>query len=184
MNRMEPRRSAEAVIVADEALGRFLRSTAAFLALLDGIPDDRWQLRPAGEEWSAAETLEHVVLTNRATSGRLQRLQDGVPMHGVARFPDVDIVERMFHGVPAPPGLAEPTGRFATRGEGAAALIAVRDAVAGAVRDDNERLRAFGFRHPVFGTFDGVQWVLFLAAHTDNHVPQLERLRDGLSALR
>jgi hypothetical protein len=80
--------------------------------------------------------------------------------------------------------LAEPTGRFATRSEGASALIAVRDGVAAAVRNDGERLRAFGFEHPVFGTFDGVQWVLFLAAHTDNHVPQLQRLRDALRELR
>ena len=26
------------------------------------------------------------------------------------------------------------------------------------------------------GMFDGVQWILFLAAHTDNHIPQLRRL--------
>ena len=96
-------------------------------------------------------------------------------MAGVARMPDAQIVEGMFRGVPAPPGAAEPTGRFATRADGAAALLAVRDGVVDCVRSHGDRLREIGFPHPVFGPFDGVQWVLFLAAHTDNHIPDLRR---------
>ena len=165
---------------AREAVARFFRSTESFLALVDGLADDHWRLRPAGEEWSPGETVEHVVLTNRATLRRLQRVADAVPMTTVARIPDARIVERMFHGVPAPPGLAQPTGRFATRAEGVTALITVRDGVADSVRIEGDRLRDVGFAHPVFGTFDGVQWVLFLAAHTDNHIPQLRRLRGAL----
>jgi len=57
-----------------------------------------------------------------------------------------------------------------------AALIAVRGGIAESVQTAGERLRAIGFVHPVFGMFDGMQWVLFLAAHTDNHIPQLHRL--------
>lgn len=38
-------------------------------------------------------------------------------------------------------------------------------------------LRAYGLLHPVFSVFDGVQWILFAAAHTDNHLPQLRGLR-------
>jgi hypothetical protein len=167
------------VISAQEALATFFQSTTSFLALIDGTTDDRWPLRSAGEEWSPAETVEHVVLTNRATLRRLQHVADAVPMANVARFPDSQIVEQMFHGVPAPTGLAEPTGRFATRAEGVSALIAVRDGVADSARVEDGRLRDIGFVHPVFGTFDGVQWILFLAAHTDNHIPQLRRLRDA-----
>lgn len=167
------------VTTSEEALARFLQSTASFLALVEDVGDARWPVRPAGEEWSPAETLEHVVLTDRATLRRLRQLDDGVPMTDAARFPDVRIVEAMFRDVPAPPGLAEPTGRFGTRAEGVAALTTVRDDLARCVRSESHRLRAVGFVHPVFGTFDGVQWVLFLAAHTDNHIPDLRRLRDA-----
>lgn len=38
-------------------------------------------------------------------------------------------------------------------------------------------LRAHGLPHPVFGDFDGIPWILFAAAHTDNHLPQLRELR-------
>jgi hypothetical protein len=34
----------------------------------------------------------------------------------------------------------------------------------------------------VIGVFDGVQWVLFVGAHTDNHIPQLRRLREARSS--
>jgi len=98
------------VISAEQAVGRFLQSTETFLTLLDGLGADRWLMRPAGEEWSPAETVEHVVLTNRATFRRLQHVDDALPMVDVARFRDAEIVEQMFHGVPAPPGLGQPTG--------------------------------------------------------------------------
>ena len=171
------------MIFAHDTVMTFVASTDAFLALATAITDDRWRGIPAGEEWSAAHTVEHVVLTNRATLGRLRRLADGTPMAGVPRFPDEKIVETMFHGIPAPPGLAEPIGRFTTRAEGEAALIAVCDEIAGCAATEGDRLRDVGFAHPVFGMFDGVQWILFLAAHTDNHIPQLRRLRDGAFAI-
>jgi len=167
------------VVSAAEALARFLQSTESFLTLVDGISDDSWSTRPAGEEWSAAETVEHVILTDRGTLRRLRDRTGATPVDGSARFPDARIVEQMFHGVPAPPGTAEPTGRFATRAEAATALIAVREGIAESVRSGADGLRTIGFPHPVFGIFDGVQWVLFLGAHTDNHIPQLRRLRDA-----
>jgi hypothetical protein len=82
----------------------------------------------------------------------------------------------MFAG-PAPPGLAEPTGRFATRAEGIAALIEIRDELVAWVQATTADLRAHGLPHPAFGVFDGVQWILFAAAHTDNHQPQLRALQ-------
>jgi hypothetical protein len=161
---------------AREALERFLRSTGAFAALLEDVSDERWTVRPDGEEWSVAETVEHVVLTDRATLARFrERLFASPVLPGARRFPDERISDEMFRA-PAPPGLAEPTGRFATGTEGRAALADVRDAIAGFVDSEAARLRDFALPHPVFGPFDGVQWVLFLAAHTDNHVSQLARL--------
>jgi hypothetical protein len=54
-----------AVIDAKDAITRFGRSTRSFLETLDGVSDPAWQVPPAGEAWSLAETVEHVVLANR-----------------------------------------------------------------------------------------------------------------------
>jgi hypothetical protein len=53
----------------------------------------------------------------------------------------------------------------------------VRDELVAWARETAADLRAYGLPHPVFGVFDGVQWMLFAAAHTDNHLPQLHALR-------
>jgi hypothetical protein len=162
------------MISAEEALDRFLRSTASMLVLLEGVSDATWRRRP-GDAWSLAETIEHVVTTDRKTLTRLDRGTAPLPA-GASRFPDDQITEGMFHGVPAPPGIAEPAGVFATVADGLAALGDVRDGVAAHVRRAGEGLRGVAVAHPVFGLFDGVQWVLFLAAHTDNHRPDVARL--------
>jgi hypothetical protein len=166
------------MVSAYEALERFRESTRIASELVDGVSDPDWQRRPGDEPWSLAETVEHVVSTNQATLTRFEKQLRSAPLTPYARrFPDERITEGMFHDVPAPPGLAEPTGRFTTRREGTAALTAVCTAIEAYAREVGDRLRDFGLPHPVFGTFDGVQWVLFLGAHTDNHIPQLRRLR-------
>jgi hypothetical protein len=167
------------MISPEEALQRFLGSTSECLELIDGVSREAWVIRPDGEEWSLAETIEHVVLSNQTTLALLRGTLFSKPRPADAeRFPDDEITESMFRG-PAPPGLAEPSGLFAAPEDGIEALASVRDAIAERVRAEASRLRDFAVRHPVFGPFDGVQWVLFGAAHTDNHLPQLRRLRQS-----
>jgi len=163
---------------AADAVARFERSTLSFLDALDGVSEEAWRVRPAGEMWSLAETVEHVVLTDRAIRARLEQLLAARLLPGAPRFDDAAISARMFDGAgPAPPGLAEPSGRFATRAEGIAALLEVRDQLVRWARETPADLRSHGLPHPVFGVFDGVQWILFAAAHTENHLPQLRALR-------
>ena len=69
---------------ADEAVEGFLGATASVLVLCEGVSDDRWLLRPDGEEWSLAETVEGFL--------RLQR--DGkIRHHGVSNFDRADMAE-------------------------------------------------------------------------------------------
>lgn len=165
------------MIDAAGALGRFERSTRLFLDVLDAASEESWLQRPPGEEWSLAEAVEHVVLTDRSVGARLRQLPAAPIPVEAQRFEDAAIHGRMFEtaGQP-PPGLAEPKGRFATRAEGIRGLAEARDELVTWVRATTIDLRAHGLPHPVFGLFDGVQWILFLAAHTDNHLPQARRL--------
>ena len=93
-----------AMVPADEALDRFLRSTASVLALLDGVSDETWRRRPGSGAWSLAETVEHVMMTNRGTLALLRGAPTGSPLAPDApRFPDDRITADMFRGVPPPP---------------------------------------------------------------------------------
>jgi hypothetical protein len=126
------------VIDAADAVVRFERSTHSFIDALGPASEREWRLRPAGEEWSLAETVEHVVLTDRSVFARLQQVIAAPFPAGAPRFDDELVA--WVRGTPAD-------------------------------------LRAHGLPHPVFGVFDGIQWILFAAAHTDNHLPQLRALQ-------
>ena len=166
------------MIDATDAVARFEGSTRSFVDALDGVSEQAWRLRPMGEPWSLADTVEHVVLANRLVCATLARLLAAPFPAGTPRFDDAAISAGMFDGVAPPPrDLAEPTGRFATHTEGSAALVETHDQLVGWARGTAADLRAHGLPHPVFGVFDGVQWILFAAAHTDNHLPQVRALR-------
>jgi hypothetical protein len=159
------------------ALEAMQHSSRILLAEVGGVADAQWQLRPADQEWSIAETVEHVVLANRGILARLRGLLAAPLARDAVRFDDAAISNEMFRG-PGPPGFAEPTSRFATCAEGVGALRASCDAIAAwAEAVPEPDLRSHGLPHPVFGVFDGVQWILFSAAHMDNHLPQLRALR-------
>lgn len=163
---------------AADAAARFERSTHSFLVALDGVSERAWRLRPTGEAWSLADTVEHVVLTNRLVHVRLGQLLVAPLPPGTPRFDDAAISAGMFETAAPPPiDLAEPKGRFATRTEGIGALLQIHDELVACARETPADLRACGLPHPVFGVFDGVQWILFAAAHTDNHLLQLRTLR-------
>jgi hypothetical protein len=174
----QPHEREAVVIEADDAAARFERSTHSFLDVLDGVSERAWRIHPTGEAWSLADTVEHVVLTNRLVRARLRQLRAAPLPPGTPRFEDATISAGMFETAPPPPiDLAEPKGRFATRTEGIGALVQIHDELVACARGMAADLRAYGLPHPVFGVFDGVQWILFAAAHTDNHLPQLRALR-------
>lgn len=162
---------------AAAAVEALRRSTSDLLSLLDGLSDAQWRQRPSGEEWSVAETVEHVVLTDRGVCARLETIHAMPRAADAPRFDDAAITAEMFAAAPAPPGLAEPKGRFATPAEGVAALRGASDALAAWAASLRIDPRTVAAPHPVFGPFDAVQWMLFAAAHTDNHAPQLRALR-------
>jgi hypothetical protein len=148
------------VIQAGDAVARFEHSTRSFLDALDSVPERAWRLRPTGEEWSLAETVEHVVLTDRSIRAGLQQLLAAPLPADAPRFDDAAISADMFETAgPAPPGLAEPKGRFATRADGIAALAGASDDLVAWARETQADLRAHGLPHPVFGVFDGVQTI-------------------------
>lgn len=163
---------------AKTAVVRMKGALDEFLAALGGVSDAQWRIRPPGEEWSLAETVEHVTLATQGTLARLRKQLLASPLaSGTPRFDDARIDADMFRQDGPAPALAVPTGRFATRAEGVAALRTAADGIADWVAATPQDLRAFGLPHPVFGSFDGVQWILFVAAHADNHTPQLRALR-------
>lgn len=154
-----------------------------FLAQLAVDDEAQWHHRPSEGEWSLADAAEHVAKSNRLMERVLAR--GLVPRDpGASRMDDSEIPTLLDRELgPAPP-LSEPTGRWSTRRE---LLPALRDACEALLRATDGRttedLRSLGAPHPLFGPFDGMQWLLFAAVHTERHARDLAPIRQaaGLS---
>jgi len=71
-----------------------------------------------------------------------------------------------------PPGLREPTG-LASQEESVAAFAASMQAILDWYDTVDVDLRECARVHPAFGVFDGAQWLLFVAVHTQQHRGQI-----------
>lgn len=114
------------------------------------------------------DVAEHVTIANRNMAFRLQKL---VPLSG--REPEIidDEIPYLFYRGDEPPNIATPSGSWTSWLEHADEY---RQSVAGILdwRSPSD-LRNVGSAHPIFGTLDGMQWLMFSGAHTERHRAQL-----------
>lgn len=123
-----------------------------------------WNWSPSAGRWSPAQVVEHVILVNRIGSRRLATL---APRLEPPAIDDLDIPYLFYQG-DEPAGLADPTGQFPNRADALAALNEAAQAL-GASAGLTPDLRSRAAAHPLFGIMDGVQWVMFYAAHMERH---------------
>ena len=117
------------------------------------------------------DVAEHVTIANRGILARLSKI--GSPIEGCA--PDVidEEIPFLFFRGDEPPNVATPTGAWTSWKEAQATFQENATALASWVEETTLDLRAHGAPHPVFGLMDGMQWVLFAAAHMERHRSQL-----------
>jgi DinB family protein len=147
-----------------------------FVGECAGIGAAQWRFRPGPDLWSMAHVTEHVGTSNGNILRLLTtRLLDH-PLDG--RTSDVLDVEipYLFYRGDEPPTVAVPGGDWTWTFACEALTTSARSILqwAAGVRTD---LRTVAVPHPVFGLLDGVQWLLFAAAHTERHRAQLIGLK-------
>lgn len=139
--------------------------------------DLQWLFRPTPEAWSTSQIVEHVAVSNRNIRALLAQRLLASPLSG--RRADVIDVEIpfLFYRGDEPPNVGRPTGEWTDRPVALEALASsVRELLDWSAAADAD-LRRFGLPHPVFGLLDGVQWLLFAAAHMERHRSQVIGLR-------
>lgn len=153
-----------------------------FLKALEEVGEAEWGFKPAPDRWSVAEAAEHTTvvldsITRMVTTKLLE--QPLPPRESSPRTTDDQIIRLMFDRSKRrdAPSTTLPTGRYASRDETVAAFIAARDRLADWVAATDADLREFGSPHPALGKLDGVQWLLFVAAHTERHTRQILETR-------
>ncbi|HXK24606.1 MAG TPA: DinB family protein [Myxococcota bacterium] len=132
----------------------------------------QWSARPAPDAWSVAHVAEHVAISNRGILATLGKRVTASPLAGRATdVLDLEIPYLFYRGE-EPPQVATPTGDW-TQPAALDALDASSRALLDWAEDCALDLRAVGASHPAFGLLDGIQWLLFAAAHMERHRAQV-----------
>ena len=160
------------------------RSRARLLAAVEGLSEEQHGFSPAPERWSVAQLCEHLSIVEGNVAALLGKVlgkaeESGAAAEGDGAFEPVSIeefVERARGVKYEAPERIRPTGlpladSLARLRDSRAALHALRPRVE---RADGRALR---FPHPAWGPLDLYQWLLFVAAHEDRHLSQIEALK-------
>jgi len=146
------------------------------LDAVDGLTEAQWKFKQADDRWSVAQVLEHIVVTERALLGMVQKTASGPasPVPEASKVKDEDIMKMISSRekkVQAPEQL-RPTGSLGTGASEIEQFKQARDATINYVQTTNDDLRAHSGKSPL-GQVDCVQWLLYIGAHSERHLAQI-----------
>jgi hypothetical protein len=164
------------------------RTRARLFAAVEGLSEGQQTFRPAPGRWSVAELVEHLSIVEGNVAALLDKLLGKADEAGAAApapglFADPvsieEFVERSRVAKYEAPERIRPTGlpladSLARLKDSRAALHSLRPRVE---RADGRALR---FPHPAWGPLDLYQWLLFVGAHEDRHLAQIEALKQAM----
>ena len=164
------------------------RTRARLFDAVEGLSDEQQTFTPAPDRWSVAQLVEHLSIVEGNVVALLGKLlgkaeEAGAPSPSPDLFADPvsieEFVERARGVKLEAPERIRPTGlsladSLARLKESRAALHALRPRVE---RADGRALR---FPHPAWGPLDLYQWLLFIGAHEDRHLAQIEALKQSM----
>jgi hypothetical protein len=150
-------------------------------ALVDsaaGLSPSQWDFKTAPDRWSIAEIIEHVVvIENRvhAIVGKMDEASLSDPDNNPAQMDDFIFAEvpKRSTKIQAPAQVS-PTGRW----PGPEAIVHFVESRQKTIQLlATSSLRGHVFPHPVFGPWDGYQWLLAVAAHSARHTEQIREVK-------
>lgn len=157
---------------------------ARLFAAIAGLSDAQWTTRPGADDWSVAETLEHIAAAEQAMVGQVRMLLGRAAESGGdggfrTTLPDVaartTLLDRGTRFRTA--SVMVPNGRF---GDPEGSLAAFRDARRGfesLIAELDDSARTIGVGHPAFTVqLDGYQYLLQATGHADRHLEQIEEI--------
>ncbi len=150
----------------------------ALVASATGLSSSQWDFKPAPECWSIAEIVEHVVLVENRAQGVIGKMSDAPPPPTGWDAKQVDdfvlaTIPGRLQKIQAPAPVT-PTRRWS----GAEALehfIETRNHTIELLAAP--ALRGHVLPHPIFGPWEGYQWLLAAAGHSARHTLQIREVK-------
>jgi DinB superfamily len=177
--------SAELALTADQIAkaSRHLSMTRDLLVeSVAGLSTLQWSFRPNDDSWSIAENLEHLVLIE----GRVHAIIGNMSSAPEAKSGEkqIEMDELILNEVPkrstkvmAPEPVC-PQGRWVGE-EALKCFLANREKTMHLLAAP--LLRGRVRPHPLFGPWDGYQWLLATGSHTARHTGQIHEIKADIN---
>ena len=164
----------------ERALRYLAQSREMLIQAVDGLSPTQQSFRPAPDRWSVADCVEHVTVVEsnilKAIHRKLQQPPGDKPDTNGKDQVVLDNVPGRATRVKGPQAVM-PNGRWPDFDECLRQFHAARQSTIGFTEATQVNLRAWAFNHPFLGLLDCYQWLLFLAAHCERHVHQMEEVK-------
>lgn len=158
---------------------RHLAVTRAYvLESVTGLSPAQWNYRPDSNTWSIADIVEHLVLIEPRVHDRIANIGNAPeeePGHNREEIDNFIVNQVPTRCVKAKaPAPVCPANRW-TGPEALQLFLASRDQTMQLLAAP--RLRGRVMPHPLFGPWDGYQWLLAVASHSARHATQICELK-------
>lgn len=148
------------------------------IALVAELSIAQWNFTPTSDTWSIAENLEHIALIEGRVHATIANMGNAPEAPSTINRSEMD--ELIVNEVPKrttkvkAPAPVCPAGRW-TGVEALQCFLANREHTMQLL--DAPLLRGRVWPHPLFGPWDGYQWLLATAAHTERHIQQIREVK-------
>lgn len=151
-------------------------STTALLLVLQELPADNFNTRPAPDHWSAAEIVEHIIILEEL----IARVMTG-PAAQAGRDPEEKIgeIQAVFMDNSRPLSAPEAIAPSGAHSEGITAGVRLqvgRQRLVEILHTHDPAGLCTSFAHRLFGELTRVEWAYFAIWHAERHLRQLQKL--------
>lgn len=159
-------------------------SYAEFEALVADVDGEAWSDKPAEDRWSVGEVAEHLLLSEGALFGVIQKAMEAEPNEdweaaaAKGLDPIVTQVPDRSQTFQAPEGL-QPSGEM-SREDTLKKFAEAREQTLEFVRTVDGPVKSHTQPNPLLGDANVPQWAAFIAAHNMRHNKQIAEVKEQL----
>ena len=163
-----------------EILQHLQQSRTDLLDIIADISEEDFMKKSSDDVWSIAEVLEHLVLIDESLYNSILYKSQNIP----ETTPETTPNGKILHVVPNPkygkvtaPKHITPQTIYTSKSEANTAFNKSRDTIEEFTKTTDLPLERIAFCHFSLGLLNGKNWLVFIAAHCQRHIYQIQNLK-------
>ncbi len=166
----------------DRVVAALVATEAAFVDCLRGLTGEQWSYKAAPDEWSIAQTAEHMVRAESMVLDTLQRAL-AAPADPDWEAKTAGKTRLLERAIPSRSRKVQAPEQILPRGwssdEVIAGFLDARARTLRFARETTAALECHTAEHPfrVFGALNCYQWLLYIPLHHERHARQISEIQ-------